>query len=254
MKIQESIWRGYKRLDFQFEGQNAILIVPDEPTQDKRWLFKTEYFDAFPNFEVEMLGKGYYVAHVRNSNRWGAPEATQLQVRFAEFLHTQFGLHKKFVTVGMSCGGMQAIYLAAAAPERIALCYVDAPVMNFLSCPFYVGLQGQEPPKNFEKSNYKMAEEFTKYREMTLADLLSYRNHPIDCVPKLIEHNIPVFLVCGDSDGVVFYEENGAQLYKMYTEANAPIQLILKPGCDHHPHGLEDNTPLIAAVEKSYMA
>lgn len=56
----------------------------------------------------------------------------------------------------------------------------------------------------------------------------------------------------GDSDKVVPYEENGAQLYRMYTEANAPIQLILKPGCDHHPHGLEDNTPLIEAVEKSY--
>lgn len=252
MEMQESLWNGYKRLDFVFEGQEAILILPDVPTEDKRWLFKTEYFGAFPGFEVEMLGKGYYVAHVKNTTRWGAPEVTQRQARFAEFLHTEFGLHKKFVTVGMSCGGMQAIYLAAEIPERIALCYVDAPVMNLLSCPFYVGLRDKEPPRNFKETNYKMMEEFIKYRGMTLVDLLSYRHHPIDCVPKLIEAGIPVFLVCGDSDGVVFYEENGAQLYKMYTEANAPIQLILKPGCDHHPHGLEDNTPLIEAVEKSY--
>ena len=248
----ESVWNGFKRLDFEFEGHSAILVVPNEPTPDKRWLFKTEYFDAFPNFEIEMLGKGYYLAHVQNTTRWCLPEDTQRQVRFAKYLHTEFGLHQKCVTVGMSCGGMQAIYLSAAAPEVVALCYVDAPVMNLLSCPFYLGLRSNEAPKTFKEENLKMAAEFTRTRGMTLTDLLSYRNHPIDCVPKLIENQVPVFLVAGDSDGVVFYEENGAQLYKMYTEANAPIRLILKPGCDHHPHGLEDNTPLIEAAQKCY--
>ena len=58
MEYQESLWNGYKRLDFQFEGHNAILVLPDQPTPDKRWMFKTEYFGAFPNFEIEMLGKG----------------------------------------------------------------------------------------------------------------------------------------------------------------------------------------------------
>ena len=247
----ESVWNGFKRLDFAFEGHEAILVVPNEPTPDKRWLFKTEYFGAFPNFEIEMLGKGYYIAHVQNTTRWCLPEDTQRQLRFADFLHTEFGLHEKIVTVGMSCGGMQAIYLSAAAPERIALCYVDAPVMNLLSCPFNLGALDCEDPQIITRRE-KMSAEFTAARGLTLAQMLNYRHHPIDCVPKLIENKVPVFLVAGDSDKVVPYDENGAQLYRMYTEANATIQLILKPGCDHHPHGLEDNTPLIAAVEESY--
>ena len=28
---------------------------------------------------------------------------------------------------------------------------------------------------------------------------------------------------------------------------------IIKPDCDHHPHGLEDVTPLIEFTEKYYM-
>ena len=241
MECKESLWNGFQRLDFEFEGHSAILVVPDKPTADKRWLFKTEYFGAFPDFEIEMLGKGYYLAHVKNTTRWCLPEDTQRQVRFAKFLHTEFGLHEKFATVGMSCGGMQAIYLSAAAPELVALCYADAPVLNLLSCPFGLGIG--------EGSNYQ---EFIQSRGMTLSELLNYRHHPIDVVPEMIKNRVPVFLICGDSDRVVPYEENGAHLYRMYTEAGAPIQLILKPGCDHHPHGLEDNTPLIKAVEESY--
>ena len=251
MERMESLWNGYKRLDFEFEGHEAILVVPDHPTEDKRWLFKTEYFGAFPNFEIEMLGKGYYVAHVKNTTRWCLPEDTQRQLRFADFLHQEFGLHEKIVTVGMSCGGMQAIYLSAAAPERIALCYVDAPVMNLLSCPFRLGTLNPENPQIAERT-VKMIAEFTNARGMSIAELLNYRNHPIDCVSKLIENHVPVFLICGDSDQIVRYEENGKQLYQKYMEAGGDIQLILKPGCDHHPHGLEDNAPLIAAVEKSY--
>ena len=241
MEMQESVWNGFKRLDFRFEDHEAILVVPDVPTQDKRWLFKTEYFGAFPNFEIEMLGKGYYLAYVKNTTRWCLPEDTQRQVRFAKFLHTEFGLHKKFVTVGMSCGGMQAVYLSAAAPELTALCYIDAPVLNFLSCPYGLGAG--------YGSNFK---EFFAHRGLSIKDLLSYRNHPIDCVPKLIENRVPVYLICGDSDHIVPYVENGEVMYQMYKAAGAPIELALKPGCDHHPHGLEDNTPLIAAVERSY--
>ena len=42
MEFQESVWNGYKRLVFIFEEHEAIVVVPDVPTQDKRWLFKTE--------------------------------------------------------------------------------------------------------------------------------------------------------------------------------------------------------------------
>lgn len=52
--MPEGTWNGFKRLDFEFEfeGREAIVVFPNEPLENKNWLLKTEYFDAFPNFEV----------------------------------------------------------------------------------------------------------------------------------------------------------------------------------------------------------
>lgn len=51
-------WNGFKKMDFTFEGRNAILVFPEDSNKTNRWLFKTEYWDAFPNFEVEMVKQG----------------------------------------------------------------------------------------------------------------------------------------------------------------------------------------------------
>ena len=68
----------------------------------------------------------------------------------------------------------------------------------------------------------------------------------------MLKNNIPILLVAGDSDGVVPYSENGILVEKYYKENGGNIQVFIKPGCDHHPHGLEDPTPIIEFVEKNF--
>ena len=58
VKTTVSEWNGYRRLDFLFEDRPSILVLPNRPRPDAKWLFKTEYFGAFPRFELEMLAKG----------------------------------------------------------------------------------------------------------------------------------------------------------------------------------------------------
>ena len=241
INLVESEWEGYRRLDFTFEGRSAIVICPHTPTEDKKWLFKTEYFGKFPGFELQMLERGYHVVHIKNITRWCLPEDTDVKAKFAEFLISELGLKKTCVPVGFSCGGMQAVYFAAKFPQYVSAMYIDAPVLNLLSCPCGVG-----------KATVKLYEEFTNATGMTPSSLINYRNHPIDHVGELLDNNMPVFLVCGDSDSVVPYEENGAELLRLYRERNGIIEVIVKPGCEHHPHGLDDNTPIINFVEKYY--
>ena len=69
-------------------------------------------------------------------------------------------------------------------------------------------------------------------------------------MPLLLENNIPIFIVYGDSDTVVPYCENGAILENFYRENGGTVIAIGKEGCGHHPHGLMDNTPIIEFVEK----
>ena len=241
MNFTESTWNGFRRIDFEFDSKPAILVFPEKPVEGNKWLFKTEYFGAFPAFEIEMLGLGYHLAHVENTTRWCLPEDTDRQAAFADFLHREFGLNEKCLPVGMSCGGMQAVYLAAKYPEKTAAIYIDAPVMNFLSCPCGLG-EGQ----------LDCYDEFYAARGLSVVDLLNYREHPIDFAPNLIRNRTPVMLICGDSDTDVPYPENGKVLAEILTAAGTPFVHILKPGCDHHPHGLEDNEPLIRWAKEVY--
>lgn len=242
MECRISDYYGHKRYDFEFCGRSALLVVPKEPRTDKKWVFKTEYFDAFPNFQAEMLDKGYYLAHISNEHRIATKAVTDLQADFAKFLHNEFGLYEKCMTIGMSCGGMQAIYLAGRYPELVGALYIDAPVCNLLSWPCAVGKM------EYSQKNY---DEFKSTTGMTLAELINYRNHPIDYADKIKDAGIPVMLICGGSDKTVIYEENGKVFAEKFKGADNFFE-ILKPECDHHPHGLEDNTPLFEFAEKYY--
>ena len=237
--MTESIWNGFKRLDFLFEGREAVLVFPENANENKNWLLKTEYFGAFPEFEIEMLKKGWHLAFIKNITRWCLDEDLDLKKRFAAYLSEEYGLYKKCVPVGMSCGGLIASKFAAKYPECVSALYLDAPVMNLLSCPAGIG-----------KANNEMLPEFTEATGMDLSQLICYREHPIDKIQLLLENRIPVILVYGDSDNTVPYEENGAVLEKYYRENGGIIVSVGKVNCAHHPHGLDDNTPIIEFVEK----
>ena len=232
-----SLWNGFQKLDFEFKGRKAILVFPHEENKTANWLLKTEYFGAFPNLEIEMLNRGWHLAYISNITRWCLEEDLDLKKEFADFLTTEYGLNKKCVPVGMSCGGMIAVKFAAKYPQYVSCLYLDAPVMNLLSCPCGIG-----------DGTISMYEEFVNATGKTRSDLINYREHPVDKVPTLLEHLIPVALVYGDSDEIVPYHENGIVLEQYYKEKGGSLLAIGKEGCGHHPHGLEDPTPIIEFI------
>jgi alpha-beta hydrolase superfamily lysophospholipase len=242
--MTESLWNGFSRLDFEFEGRAAILVFPNEANEEKNWLFKTEYFGAFPDTEIKLLEKGYHIAHVATKTRWFTHEDNEAKAALAEYMHKELGLSEKCVIVGMSCGGMQGIYFGAVYPQYVSCMYLDAPVVNLLSVVFGLGKTASCPDlPGFQA-------QFIRDTGMNLVDVISYREHPLDYIPKLLQHRIPVVIVSGDSDTVVCYEENGIFLEKAYKDAGIPLEVYIKKGGDHHPHGLEDNTPIVDFILK----
>ena len=132
-------WNGYKGVEFHFEGRLCFLVFPKESREKKKWLLKTEYWNAFPKFELAMLERGYHLAYIANKSRWMVPEDIEAKAHLADYLIREYGLDRKCVPVGMSCGGLHAVYFAASHPEYVSSLYIDAPVMNLLSCPGAVG-------------------------------------------------------------------------------------------------------------------
>ncbi len=239
MSTTKSLWNGFTRLDFTFEGFSAILISPNDDNKCNKWLLKMEYFSAFQDFELEMVKRGWHLAFLENKSRWGKVDDLDRKARFAKFLSEEFGLYEKCVPVGMSCGGLMAIKFAASYPQYVSCMFLDAPVVNLLSCPANMGIA---------KNSEAVLAECLKNLEMTLSELICYREHPLDKIPMLVENEIPIIVTYGDADLVVPFCENGAHIEKAYKDAGKEIVTICVPGREHHPHGLEDNSPIIEFV------
>jgi pimeloyl-ACP methyl ester carboxylesterase len=66
----------------------------------------------------------------------------------------------------------------------------------------------------------------------------------------LAKNKIAILSVVGDSDDVVPVEENTAVAENLYKELGGVFEVIHKPGVGHHPHGLDDPTPVVEFIEK----
>ncbi len=245
--MTESIWNGFRRIDFIFEGREVIVVFADEANRTEKWMLKTEYFGGFPETEIALLKRGYNLVYLKNLHRIGKEEDYEKKYALSKFLVREYGFSEKCVPVGMSCGGLHAVHLAARYPEMIACLYLDAPVMNLLSWPLFLG-----NPGSTAEAPIRGAVEFFEATGMTISEAICYRDHPMDRIHTLLENHIPVILVSGDSDMTVHYEENGAVLEKYYKENGGTIEVHIKPGGDHHPHGLPDVTPVVEFIEKHY--
>ena len=125
---------GYTQIEFEFKGKKAIALLPESDKKNGKTVIKTEYFGAFPELQLEFVRRGYTMIFLQNRNRWGTDSEIEDQYEFIKYAADELDISDKVITIGMSCGGMMSVLLAAKHPDCIEGLYIDAPVMNFLSC------------------------------------------------------------------------------------------------------------------------
>ncbi len=242
MELNYSEWHGFRRADFTFEERDALIVFPDGNANGK-WMIKMEYFDAFPELEIELLHRGWHLAYLTNKNRWGVDEDSDAKARFVKYMAAEFSLEEKVVCIGMSCGGLCSVNFAARHPSLVSFLDLDAPVMNLYSCPMGFGI-GKALGGN--SGWYELVDAYG----FDMPTFLTFRGHPLDKIPALVENRIPVALLYGDSDDIVPYAENGIVLERIYKEHGLPLYLECRAGCGHHPHGPSDVKVLADFIEK----
>lgn len=237
------LWNCFECIEFEFEGYESRVVIPDKKLEKPSLIVKTEYWNAFPETEIKLLQEGFYLGYIKNSNRWGTDADLDRKARFVEYVTQRFSLKSKCIPVGMSCGGLIAVKFAARYPQLVSCIYIDAPVINYMSCPCGFGIGERIDDEEF-------SEILGALGMSSISELICYRDMPLDNIPELVKHKIPIVMVSGDSDTVVPYTENGIMLEKAYKENKLDFELYIKPGCNHHPHGLENPQPIVDFIKK----
>jgi pimeloyl-ACP methyl ester carboxylesterase len=80
------------------------------------------------------------------------------------------------------------------------------------------------------------------------AEALAYQKNPVDELAPLAAAKVALIHVVGDADRVVPPEENTLIIKQRYQELGGKIVVIHKPGCNHHPHGLDNPQPIVDFV------
>ena len=117
---RESSWQDMKRLDFTVAGRPALVIVPDKPLPGNPWIWRTEFFNAFPAADIALAKKGFHIGYINMENMYGSPDAMKLMDAYYDYMTREYRLDPKPVLEGLSRGALFAFNWASRNPEKVA--------------------------------------------------------------------------------------------------------------------------------------
>lgn len=230
-QTEKSEWNGCDRHDFTFKDRQATVVVPKKAAKGNPWIWRPAFFDAFPSVDKALLEKGFHIVYYDVTHLYGSPRAISLGTDFYENVKSRYSLSDKVTLEGFSRGGLFAFNWAAQNTDKVACIYVDAPVCDVFSWP--------------GRKNTALWKDLLKEWNLTDAGMEHFKGNPIDNLSPIAAAGIPIISVCGDSDQTVPYKENMEVVRSRYLAAGGPVEVILKKGCDHHPHSLDNPEPVV---------
>lgn len=239
---RRSKWQGFERYDFDVNGPMVTVVAPKTAAKGKPWVWHGEFFGHKPDPDVALLEKGFHIAYMRVSDMLGSPPAVKHWNAFYAVLTKQYGFNKKPALVGLSRGGLYCYNWAIANPDKVACIYGDAPVCDFKSWP------GGKGKGKGDAKNWQLVMDLWGFKDE--AEALAYKGNPVDNLDGLAKRKVPIIHVFGDADDIVPWQENTGLVAERYRKLGAPIELIAKAGVGHHPHGLQDSTPIVEFIIK----
>ncbi len=236
-----SQWEGFVRHDFSVDGVKVLVVEPKQPLPGRPWAWRGEFFGSFPNADIELVKAGWHLAYVAVPDQFGSPAAMRQWEKVHAVLVKEHGLHPRPALIGLSRGALYCMAWAAAHPEKTLAVYLDNGVCDFKSWPGGKpkGLgRGQGSPAEWLKL-------LKAYGFKNDQEAIAAKVNPIDNLEPLAKAKLPLLLVYGDSDRAVPHGENSVIVYERYKKLGGPVERIVKPGEDHHPHGLKDPGPIL---------
>ena len=236
---------GGQRLDFVHAGRPATLVVPARAAPGRPWLWRGEFFGAAANVDEALVARGWHLAYLDCKNTFGSPETMRKWDGLYAWLTSELQLSARPVLVGISRGGLYVYRWAALHPQQVALIYGDAPVCDVKSWPGGKG-NGRGSPRDWRL--------FLQTFALTEEQALRWQGNPIDLLAPIARARIPLLHVVGDRDDVVPLDENTTLLAERYRRLGGRIEVWVKPGVGHHPHGYANPAPIVDFILNNALA
>lgn len=242
MPFTVSSFYGYDCADLLFNGRKAKIVKPRRTAEGRPWIWRARFWGVEPQTDIALLDRGFHVVYCDAAELFGNREAIATWNKFYSFVQ-KAGLAKKACMEGFSRGGVYIYNWAAQNAGKVACVYVDAPVLDLKSWP---GGKGSSKGSEKEWATFKKDYGYT-------SDLAAsaFKGSPIDKVEQIAKGGYPMLHVVGDADDVVPVAENTAIFEQKVLAVGGKIQVIHKPGVNHHPHSLANPTPIVDFILKA---
>lgn len=228
-------------LDFRLLGFPARIACPAEPAANRPWLWRAYFWGHQPAFENALLAQGWHVCWIDTTDLYGNDDA--LARWDALYSLTQrLGLSPRPFVFGMSRGGLPGLRWAERHPAKVSGLYLDNAALDIRSWPGGRGT-GKGAPAEW-------AQALACYG-LTEAAASAYADGPLDHLAGLAAAQVPVYLLLNLADDIVPPAENGEILAERYQALDGPVTVQRREGLGHHPHGLEDPTPLVEFAQEA---
>ncbi len=237
------LWHGFPQTHLTVDEKDVTVVSPMQEAEGRPWCWHGEFFGHKPDPDIALLGKGFHIVYMKIPDMLGSPGAVAHWNHAYNVLTKQYHFNPKPALVGLSRGGLYCYDWAIANPTKVSCIYGDAPVCDFKSWP------GGKGKGKGDKHNWELVLQLWGFKDE--AEALAYKGNPVDNLAPLAKAKVPLLHVYGEADDVVPPDENTLLLADRYRKLGGTIELIGKPGVGHHPHGLDDSTPIINFILKN---
>jgi alpha-beta hydrolase superfamily lysophospholipase len=207
---------------FEIEGHKAFVYAAPRASQGKPWLWYAPTLNG-----VSIVQRKLYFEHLMEAGIGiagfdlgevrGAPASTAKFTLFYDEM-VKRGWSPKPILLGQSRGGLVMLAWGTRNPDKVRAFVGIYPVCNLASWPL-------KNSKSATLADFAMPE----------AELLEKLNqfNPVDNLQGLVANKVPMFVVHGDSDIVVPYDDNARLLKERYEAGGGSITVKVIPGEGH---------------------
>lgn len=241
-------WYGYRRHNFVLEGHKGFIVEPPQPAPGLPWSWCLQWADAFvPRTPaLQLLERGFHHVHFNVFDTYMNEEGVRLQEKFYSMLQSMH-FNPKAALIGMSYGGLFSLRWAEEHPETVGAIYLDAPVCDLA----FAAKRENDDTQNLHFAT-EAAKHYVAYNVKNAEELSRHPLNPLNNCKKIAGAGIPILAIRSGQDQTVLPESNIDVLEELIRNAGGNIQIIRRDLYGHHPHGLDDPSPLTGFILRNY--